>query len=75
LAQHRTAPTLLVAGQEDGFTPPDFTEAMHVRIPDSVVEIIEGAGHLPNLERPERFNEVLRRFLERSRTRLSQTRI
>ena len=27
------------------------------------LKIIEGAGHLPNLERPERFNEVLRRFL------------
>ena len=32
-------------------------------------EIVEGAGHLPNLERPERFNEVLRRFPEQARTR------
>ncbi|MDE3722206.1 alpha/beta fold hydrolase [Nocardiopsis sp. N85] len=70
LLRRISAPTLLVAGQEDVFTPPDFTEAMHVRIPDSVVEIIEGAGHLPNLERPQRFNEVLRRFLERSRARV-----
>ncbi|MBB6119953.1 pimeloyl-ACP methyl ester carboxylesterase [Nocardiopsis algeriensis] len=68
-----SAPTLLVVGQEDRFTPPDFTEAMHVRVPDSVVEIIEGAGHLPNLERPERFNEVLRRFLESSRARSRRT--
>lgn len=75
LLRRISAPTLLVVGQEDVFTPPELTEAMHVRIPDSVVEIIEGAGHLPNLERPERFNEVLRRFLDRSRTRLSETRI
>nr|WP_040684258.1 alpha/beta fold hydrolase [Nocardiopsis halotolerans] len=69
LLRRVSAPTLLVGGQYDGFTPPDFTESMHVMVPDSVVEIIEGAGHLPNLERPERFNEVLRRFLDRCRTR------
>lgn len=63
-------PTLLVGGQHDTFTPPGFTESMHVLVPDSVVEIIAGAGHLPNLERPERFNEALRRFLDRSRTRV-----
>ncbi|XKK39408.1 alpha/beta fold hydrolase [Nocardiopsis sp. ARC36] len=70
LLRRVSAPTLLMAGQHDRFTPPDFTESMHVLIPDSVVEIIEGAGHLPNLERPDRFNEVLRRFLDRCRTRV-----
>ncbi|MER6626377.1 alpha/beta fold hydrolase, partial [Streptomyces sp. NPDC000931] len=69
LLRHISAPTLLVVGQHDGFTPPGGAELMHVRIADSVVEIIEGAGHLPNLERPKRFNEVLRRFLEQARTR------
>ncbi|WP_255459475.1 MULTISPECIES: alpha/beta fold hydrolase [unclassified Nocardiopsis] len=70
LLRRVSAPTLLVGGQYDTFTPPDFTESMHVLVPDSVVEIIEGAGHLPNLERPERFNAVLRRFLDRCRTRV-----
>jgi len=70
LLRRVSAPTLLVGGRQDGFTPPDFTESMHVLVPDSVVEIIEGAGHLPNLERPDRFNEVLRRFLDRCRTRV-----
>jgi pimeloyl-ACP methyl ester carboxylesterase len=70
LLRRVSAPTLLVGGQYDVFTPPDLTESMHVLVPDSVVEIIEGAGHLPNLERPERFNEVLRRFLDRCRTRV-----
>lgn len=69
LLKRISAPTLLVVGQHDGFTPPEGAELMHVRVPDSVMEIIEGAGHLPNLERPERFNEVLRRFLERTRLR------
>ncbi|WP_187347203.1 alpha/beta fold hydrolase [Nocardiopsis sp. CNR-923] len=65
-----SCPTLLVAGREDPFTPPELAESMHVLVPDSVVEIVEGAAHLPNLERPERFNEALRRFLERNRTRV-----
>lgn len=69
LLKRISAPTLLVVGQHDGFTPPEGAELMHVRVPDSIMEIIEGAGHLPNLERPERFNEVLRRFLERTRLR------
>ncbi|MBR8743283.1 alpha/beta fold hydrolase [Nocardiopsis sp. MG754419] len=70
LLKRISAPTLLMTGRHDAFTPPEAAEFMHVRIPDSVVEIIEGAGHLPNLERPDRFNEVLRRFLERVRTRV-----
>lgn len=71
LLKRISAPTLLVVGQHDGFTPPEGAELMHVRVPDSIMEIIEGAGHLPNLERPERFNEVLRRFLEKNRLRPS----
>lgn len=67
LLRRLCAPTLLLVGNQDRFTPPDFTEAMHVWVPDSVVSIIDGAGHLPNLERPERFNQVLLRFLERCR--------
>ena len=33
-------------------------------IPDARLEIIPQAGHLPNLEQPDRFNAVLTRFLE-----------
>ncbi|WP_198659226.1 alpha/beta fold hydrolase [Nocardiopsis sp. FIRDI 009] len=71
LLKRVSCPTLLVAGREDPFTPPEIAEAMHVLVPDSVLEIVEGAAHLPNLERPDRFNEVLRRFLEHRRARRS----
>lgn len=67
LLRRLSAPTLLLVGRQDHFTPPDFTEAMHVWVPDSLVSIIDGAGHLPNLERPEQFNTVLLRFLDRHR--------
>lgn len=57
-------PTLVVVGRDDEFTPIADARLMHERIPDSRLVIVEGAGHLPNLERPGEFNEAMRRFLE-----------
>ncbi|HWL86998.1 MAG TPA: alpha/beta hydrolase, partial [Polyangiaceae bacterium] len=37
---------------------------MQERIPDSRLAVIEGAGHMPNLERPAEFNTALRGFLD-----------
>ena len=56
-------PTLIVVGDEDVPTPPREARAMHERIPGSVIEVITGAGHLSNLERPAAFNHVLTEFL------------
>lgn len=36
---------------------------MHAALPDSTLKVIEGAAHMPNLERPAEFNEVLGQFL------------
>ena len=59
-----TVPALVVVGDEDEFTPVDVARAMHDLIPGSALAIISGAGHMPNLERSEEFNAVLRRFLD-----------
>ena len=56
-------PTLVVVGEEDVPTPPKDARAMHEKIPGSTLEIIGGAGHLSNLERPAAFNHVLTEFL------------
>lgn len=58
-----TVPTLLVAGAEDFFTPEPVMELMRERIPDARLVCIPGAGHLPNMETPEAFNEALDGFL------------
>ncbi|MGQ4429812.1 alpha/beta fold hydrolase, partial [Streptomyces sp. SAS_260] len=50
---------------DDTYTPVADAEAMHAALPDSTLRVIEGAAHLPNLERPEEFNEMLREFLVR----------
>ncbi|MFF3328587.1 alpha/beta fold hydrolase [Streptomyces sp. NPDC002888] len=60
-----TAPALVVVGADDEFTPVSDAEAMHAALPDSVLRVIDGAAHMPNLERPEEFNEALGTFLKR----------
>jgi 3-oxoadipate enol-lactonase len=40
---------------------------MAARIPGAELVEIPGAGHLSNLEQPERFNAALSAFLERQR--------
>ncbi|MEU6854773.1 alpha/beta fold hydrolase [Actinacidiphila alni] len=52
-------PTLVVVGRDDGFTPVSDAEYLHARIPGARLEVIEGAAHLPNLERPAAFNRAL----------------
>ncbi|WSR66895.1 alpha/beta hydrolase [Streptomyces sp. NBC_01198] len=56
-------PTLIVVGREDVFTPVADAEFLHRRIPGARLAVIEGAGHLPNLERPAVFNEALAALL------------
>jgi len=57
-------PALVVVGDQDEFTPVDVASDMRGRIPDATLAVIEGAGHMPNLERTEEFNAVLRHFLD-----------
>jgi 3-oxoadipate enol-lactonase len=47
------APTLCLVGDQDGSTPVALVRETASLIPGSRFEIIEGAGHLPNVERPE----------------------
>ncbi|WP_030640358.1 MULTISPECIES: alpha/beta fold hydrolase [Streptomyces] len=58
-------PALVVVGIDDTYTPVAGAEAMHAALPDSVLHVVEGAAHLPNLERPAEFNRALAEFLAR----------
>jgi pimeloyl-ACP methyl ester carboxylesterase len=57
-------PALIVVGSQDEFTPLRDAELMHERIPDATLAVIDGAAHMPNLERPAEFNAALQRFLD-----------
>ena len=59
-----TAPTLLVWGAEDAETPLADGRRMNSLIPGSRLEVLEGAGHFAFLNRPERFGELLKGFLQ-----------
>ncbi|RKN35866.1 alpha/beta fold hydrolase [Streptomyces hoynatensis] len=57
-------PTLVVVGQDDEYTPVADARRLHELIPGSVLTVVPGAGHLPNLERSTEFNAALRAFLD-----------
>jgi 3-oxoadipate enol-lactonase len=52
-----------VVGRDDEFTPVRNAQFIHDLIPDATLAIVDGAAHLPNLERPAVVNLALRRFL------------
>jgi pimeloyl-ACP methyl ester carboxylesterase len=56
-------PTLVVVGSEDEYTPVADAEVLRKGIPDATLAVIDGAGHLPNLERPTEFNAATSDFL------------
>jgi 3-oxoadipate enol-lactonase len=58
-------PTTVVVGSADTLTPPSMSEAMAEAIPEADLVVLDGAGHLSNLEAPEEFAEALRTLLRR----------
>jgi 3-oxoadipate enol-lactonase len=63
--ENLSVPTLVVAGDEDRVLPVEMTRAMAARIPGAEVALMQGVGHFPNLEQPERFNETVIDFITR----------
>lgn len=57
------SPTLIIVGREDSLAPLADAELMHREIGGSRLVIIEGAGHVSNIERPEEFNRAFVKFL------------
>jgi 3-oxoadipate enol-lactonase len=57
------APTLVVVGTEDLDDIKSMAEKLAAEIPGARLATIEGAGHLPSLERPDELNALLLEFL------------
>ena len=60
------APTLCLVGGEDGSTPPTLVKETAALIPGSRFEIIDGAGHLPNVEKPEVVSKLVAEHARRT---------
>lgn len=61
--QEIDCPTLLVAGSKDTNAPAATMKKMADKLPHACYEEIAEAGHLVNLEKGDRFNDVVKRFL------------
>ena len=58
-----SVPTLVIHGGDDRRSPLAVSEALHAGIPGSRLAVVEGAGHMTNLEAPQEFNRLVREFL------------
>jgi len=56
-------PTLLLYGDEDVRAPLSVAHDLHTRIPGSRLVVMQGVGHVSNVEAAERFNTEVRAFL------------
>jgi 3-oxoadipate enol-lactonase / 4-carboxymuconolactone decarboxylase len=52
-------PTLVIAGAQDNATPPDHARRIATHIPGARLEIVDGAAHLGNVERPDEFTALI----------------
>jgi 3-oxoadipate enol-lactonase len=58
-------PTLVVTSSLDSLIPAELTSPMADQIPDAELVVIDGAGHLSNMEAAGPFDELLAHHLER----------
>jgi 3-oxoadipate enol-lactonase len=59
-----SVPALVIYGEHEMDDFRGTSEAICEGIPGAQKTVIQGAGHIPNMEQPERFNAVLLRFLD-----------
>jgi 3-oxoadipate enol-lactonase len=59
-------PTTVIAGSADTLTPPAMSEVVAAAIPGAELVVLDGAGHLSNLEDPDGFTAALRAVLQRA---------
>jgi pimeloyl-ACP methyl ester carboxylesterase len=65
LLAHVAVPTLIVAGDRDGFTPADLSAEMHQLIRDSELHVVAGGSHTAPIERPAEVTERIADFLRK----------
>lgn len=58
-------PVLILIGKDDNLTPIKYSKDMHKVLKNSHLKVIKNAGHLSNIENPEKFNKYLESFLKK----------
>ncbi len=67
-------PTLLICGAEDKMTPVKYSEFLREGIPGAELQIVENAGHLVMLERPDLVADMLKQFVDKIPLRVRKPR-
>jgi pimeloyl-ACP methyl ester carboxylesterase len=62
---HIEVPTLLVYGSDDVRAPAAVAEDLHAAIRGSTLVRLPGAGHVCNIEAPDKFNAIIREFVQK----------
>jgi len=57
------SPALVICGSEDKLTPPRYSIYLRDRIPRAQLVLVEGAGHMVMLERPEEVGRAMAEFV------------
>ena len=57
-------PALVICGAEDRFTPVKYSQYLAGSIPGAGLVLIEGAGHMVMIERPDEVNKAIDTFVE-----------
>jgi 3-oxoadipate enol-lactonase len=63
-ARQIDVPTLILVGREDLVTPLELSNELAELVHGSTIQVIEGAGHISNLEKPPEFNSALETFID-----------
>lgn len=58
-------PTLIIAGERDGFTPRSLSDEMGDKIPGAKLVVVEGGSHTAPIERPQLVTDEVRELLAR----------
>ncbi len=60
---HINCPTLIIGGRLDNFAPEQMSEELHKKIPNSLLEIVDMAGHFMPAQRSDEINEKILNFI------------
>jgi pimeloyl-ACP methyl ester carboxylesterase len=62
-ARSFTAPTLIVWGKQDRIFPVSQSASARSMMPTTLIEILDGVGHYPQIDAPDRFVQLVREHL------------
>lgn len=68
------SPTLIVVGEEDILIPPRYSRILNEEIENSELVILKDCAHVPPIEKPEEFNNLVLGFLKKNDNLLNSQR-